>query len=120
MSTLHSAFLKEMGISEWTTREEQGTSSAVVEHLPASSAEKHLQESTHAVAQEASRFHWWFFGEPAQGDAQFLFQGILRALGIAKSEWTWLKPDERFDDLPNRSADLPIVVFALAAQALKN
>ncbi|MBU3617401.1 DNA polymerase III subunit psi [Polynucleobacter sp. JS-Polo-80-F4] len=105
MTNNHSAFLKEMGITEWASRDAVQASTAV---SIASSA----QASTTAgeATQRASYGAWWFFGNEPQGDAKILLQNIIRVLGLAKNEWSWRKSTENLSQLS--SPESPVVVVA--------
>ena len=110
MST-NSTFLKEMGITEWTSRDlvqEQSEVIALVE--PTSTAASETQE-------RISSGIWWFFGNKPQGDAEVLFQNIIRVLGLSTQEWSWKNPMEEFDpeQLPNDGT--PIVALAFGGSA---
>ena len=100
-----SSFLKEMGITEWTSRD-------AIQAQPETSA----AVSSQAVSQEtqtpprASNGMWWFFGNEPQGDAKILFQNLIRVLGLAKNEWSWKNPSENLGQLTN--PDSPVVAIA--------
>ena len=103
MST-NSAFLKEMGITEWTSRDAvQPTAAPAVLTI----------EST----ERASSGIWWFFGNKPQGEAEILFQNIIRLLGLTPQEWSWKNPTEKFnaEQLPQNG--LPIVALAFGGPA---
>ncbi len=105
MSNTHSSFLKEMGITEWTSRDAisaQAEVSAVV------SFEPNTQEKQ--VSPRASNGIWWFFGNEPQGDAQILFQNLIRVLGLATNEWSWKSPSTNLGQLENPG--LPVVALA--------
>jgi DNA polymerase len=53
---------------------------------------------------------WWFFGNEPQGDAQILFQNIIRALGLAKNEWAWKNPGQNLSQLS--APEIPVVAVA--------
>ena len=105
MTSTHSAFLKEMGITEWTSRDSMQASRemAVAASAPAVAAEN-------TSAQRTSYGTWWFFGNEPQGDAQILFQNIIRALGLAKNEWSWKNPSINLSQLS--SPETPVVAVA--------
>jgi DNA polymerase len=106
MST-NSTFLKEMGITEWTSRD------LVEEKFAAITS---AEPSTSTVAAESperiSSGIWWFFGNKPQGDAEVLFQNIIRVLGLTPQEWSLKNPIEQFnpDQLPQDGT--PIVALA--------
>ena len=120
MST-NSVFLKEMGISEWTSRdaiqEQAQTMLAVVEgaHQPDPSigASSGIAETM----ERASSGVWWFFGNQPQGDAAILFQNIIRALGLAPQEWSWKNPAEKLNPELLPQDGTPIVALAFGGAA---
>jgi DNA polymerase len=107
MTNTHSAFLKEMGITEWTSRDAVQPAAAM-----ATAAVSELVQSApvERSAQRISNGIWWFFGNEPQGDAKVLFQNIIRALGLAKNEWAWKNASENLSQLS--SPDLPTVAVA--------
>ena len=114
MST-NSIFLKEMGITEWTSRDlvqEKSEVIASVEPTSTFAAEAHEQISSGI---------WWFFGNKPQGDAEVLFQNIIRVLGLSTQEWSWKNPMEEFDpeQLPQDGTSIVALAFGgSAAQKL--
>lgn len=108
MSNNHSAFLKEMGITEWISRD---AISPPVQALASTSATTNTSEASENIpSQREFNGTWWFFGSEPQGDAKVLFQNIIRALGLAKNEWSWKNASEGLGQLS--SPDLPVVAFA--------
>ena len=109
MTSMHSAFLKEMGITEWTSRDAgQAIPEAVVAvSAPATGSDI---ETEIASAQSTSYGAWWFVGNEPQGDAQILFQNIIRALGLAKNEWSWKNSSVNLGQLS--SPETPVVAVA--------
>ena len=115
MST-NSTFLKEMGITEWTSRD------TVLESAQAHSVsgEVNLTNLTQAVIEPKERVTsgtWWFFGNQPQGDAEVLFQNIIRILGLTPQEWSWKNPAETLnpEQLPQDGS--PIVAIAFGGSA---
>jgi DNA polymerase len=118
MST-NSAFLKEMGITEWTSRD------AVLESVKASSASVAVKPATpttptQVVIEPKERVTsgtWWFFGSQPQGDTEVLFQNIIRILGLTPQEWSWKNPSEILnpEQLPQDGS--PIVAIAFGGSA---
>ena len=105
MTNTHFAFLKEMGISEWISRDAVEASQVVSEGSsakPAHQESKVLSRNTHGV--------WWFFGNEPQGDVKILFQNLIRVLGLAKNEWSWINPSDKLNQLS--SPDVPVVAVA--------
>ena len=105
MTNSHSAFLKEMGITEWTSRD-------AVQDLPeaVNPASAPAAAPAASPAQRRSYGVWWFFGNEPQGDAKVLFQNIIRALGLASNEWSWRDPAAKLNQLS--SPDAPVVAVA--------
>jgi DNA polymerase len=107
-------FLKEMGITQWTSRE-----------LPIPASEPHIaptEDNLHQnTADKISFGTWWFFGNKPQGDAQVLFTNIVRVLGLNTHEWSWKIPTDKINPLEIPQDGEPIVAVAfggLAAQKL--
>jgi hypothetical protein len=96
MSNPHSAFLKEMGITEWSSKDE-------VQASP---------EASSPAADKPSQGHWWFFGAQPQGEAQALFQSVIRALGLGPQEWSWKNAGDNLKQLKAPDNGLPVVAFA--------
>lgn len=105
MTNKNSVFLKEMGITEWTSRDApQAIATAAA---PASIQEKNFEEKS---PQKISQGVWWFFGTEPQGDAKILFQNLIRVLGLAQNEWSWKSPSENLSQLS--IPELPVVALA--------
>jgi DNA polymerase len=105
MTSTHSAFLKEMGITEWTSRDAVQSAPETANAVSAPAA-----DSDNTSAQHTSYGTWWFFGNEPKGDAQILFQNIIRALGLAKNEWSWKNYSTSLSQLSN--PETPVVAFA--------
>ncbi|MBU3565960.1 DNA polymerase III subunit psi [Polynucleobacter sp. MWH-HuK1] len=101
----NSSFLKEMGITEWISRD---AIQAQPEASIAASSQVTPQEMR--ASPRACNGMWWFFGNEPQGDAQILFKNLVRALGLAKNEWSWKTPAENLGQL--RIPDSPVVAVA--------
>jgi DNA polymerase len=114
MST-NSIFLKEMGITEWTSRDPGQEKFEVIASVePISTVPLEVPERISAGI-------WWFFGNKPQGDAEVLFKNIIRALGLSPQEWSWKNPAEQFnpDQLPQDGTPIVALAFgAVAAQKL--
>ena len=110
MTNNHSAFLKEMGITEWTSRDAVQSIAAVTEQGTA-------QVSAESARSDPKVSHgmWWFFGNEPQGDAQILFQNMIRALGLAKNEWSWKNPGQNLSQLS--APEVPLVAVAFGGPA---
>ena len=114
MST-NSIFLKEMGITEWTSRDLVQEKSEVIASVEPTST---VAAKTH---ERISSGIWWFFGNKPQGDAEVLFQNIIRVLGLSTQEWSWKNPMEEFDpeQLPQDGTSIVALAFGgSAAQKL--
>ena len=105
MTNSHSAFLKEMGITEWTSRDAAQALPEAVNPVSASAAAPAASSE-----QRISHGVWWFFGNEPQGDSKALFQNIIRALGLASNEWSWKDPAAMLNQLS--SPDVPVVAVA--------
>lgn len=105
----NSEFLKEMGITEWVSRD-QPVQTSVSAPANISSA----QESSEALgaAEKISQGNWIFFGSKPAGDAQILFQNIVRALGLASHEWSWKNSTDSLKQIVVPDNGLPVVAFA--------
>ncbi len=108
MTNTHSAFLKEMGITEWTSRDAVQPEVAIAAVTVSDMAQPNAPEES--PAQRISNGIWWFFGNEPQGDAKVLFQNIIRVLGLAKNEWSWINTSANLGQLV--SPELPVVAFA--------
>jgi DNA polymerase len=118
MST-NSVFLKEMGITEWTSRD------TVLESAKANSVSGAVNPTTpttptQVVTEPKERVSsgiWWFFGNQPRGDAEVFFQNIIRILGLTPQEWSWKNPAETLnpEQLPQDGS--PIVAIAFGGSA---
>ena len=115
---MHSSFLKEMGITEWTSRDHAGASAQAPSELSVNAAIPEGSESL-GDATTPQRFHWWFFGDQPQGDTQILFQNMIRLLGLTASEWTWLKPLDKAKVLEVSDDHIPVVAMAFGSAAVQ-
>ncbi len=104
MST-NSAFLKEMGITEWISRDSASEAVQATVAVEVSSHQPVVAEPKERPAGGT----WWFFGNKPQGDAEALFQNIIRVLGLTPQEWSWKNPAEKInlEELPRNGS--PIV-----------
>jgi DNA polymerase len=101
MTNTHSVFLKEMGISEWSTRDGVQAPSLVDTAIEVS-----------ATIEKISQGHWWFFGLQPQADTQLLFQSIIRSLGLGPKEWSWKNAGDDLSQLQVPEDGLPVVILA--------
>jgi DNA polymerase len=95
MSNTHSAFLKEMGITEWSSKD----------------GAQACPEISPPAAEKVSQGYWWFFGAQPQGEAQILFQSVIRALGLSPQEWAWKNASDDLKQLKTPDSGLPVVAF---------
>ena len=111
MST-NSSFLKEMGITEWTSRDLMEEKSEAI-----ASAEPSESTDVAEARERISAGIWWFFGNKPQGDAEVLFQNTIRVLGLSPQEWSWKNPIEQFDpdQLPRDGTPIVAIAFGGAA-----
>lgn len=102
----NSSFLKEMGITEWTSRD-------AIQVQPEASVAVIAQVTTQETQAlpKASNGMWWFFGNEPQGDAKILFQNLIRVLGLAKNEWSWKAPAENLGQLTIPGSPVVAVAF---------
>jgi len=110
MSNTHSSFLKEMGITEWTSREALSQPTASIDLVPSEPTHSGLDASLNT--DRISVGQWWFFGNKPQGDAQTLFKNLIRVLGLSSSEWEWKSPGDNLSQLKMPENGLPVVAFA--------
>lgn len=101
MNNRNASFLKEMGITAWHSRD----------------SSSHLEISKTPAADIPARYQWCFFGDPAQGDAQLLFQNIARLLELAPHEWRWVNPSDKSDLLSKIKPNLPTIAIAFGEPA---
>ena len=114
--TTNSAFLKDMGITEWHSREASpNTNQAILAtEVVSQQTVDPAVENQVVGASEANTVSgtWWFFGQKPQGDAELLFLNIIRVLGLTPLQWSWKNPAEKFnpEQLPQDGS--PIVALA--------
>ena len=115
----NSAFLKEMGITEWTSRD--GTSIQALEEIAAeisnhqADTASSVSSASPVVAEKRERVSsgmWWFYGNKPQGDAEVLFQNTIRVLGLTPQDWSWKNPAEQFNLELLPQDGTPIVALA--------
>jgi DNA polymerase len=113
----NSAFLKEMGITEWTSRDSAPEAAQATVATELTSHQPVVAEPKERVALGT----WWFFGNKPQGDAEVLFQNIIRVLGLTPQEWSWKNPTEKIhlEQLPQDGSPIVALAFGgVAAQKL--
>ena len=110
----NSEFLKEMGITEWVSRDQPAQATVSGPAIISST-----QESSEALAsvEKISQGNWLFFGSQPVGDAQVLFQNIVRALGLASHEWSWKSSTDSLKQIVAPDNGLPLVAFAFGGPA---
>jgi DNA polymerase len=120
MST-NSAFLKEMGITEWTSRDAAPEQVQVMVAAEVTTQQADPIATAAAVNPETreriSSGIWWFFGNKPQGDAEVLFQNIIRVLGLTPQEWTWKNPADKLNPELLPQDGTPIVALAFGGPA---
>jgi DNA polymerase len=104
MTNSQSAFLKEMGITEWASREGPANADAI--------NKPHSAEAATVSVENLPKAYWWFFGNQPQGDAKLLFQNVIRVLGLAHNEWSWKNPSDNLSQMHLPDNGLPVVAFA--------
>lgn len=107
---MHASYLKEMGITEWVSRD------AVDVSLKAAPVATD-SASTIQTSEAPTRAHWWFFGAKPQGDAQRLFQNAIKVLGLSSGEWSWRLPGDDLTQLKLPEDGMPVVAFAFGGPA---
>jgi DNA polymerase len=105
----NSEFLKEMGITEWVSRDQPLATSAPVDQSMASEQKATAMTS---AAEKMSQGSWLFFGSQPAGDTQVLFQNIIRVLGLASHEWSWKNTSDSLKQITAPENGLPVVAFA--------
>jgi hypothetical protein len=109
MSNSHSAFLKEMGITQWSSKD------AVQEQTLVNNPVVAVQPSSEGALESVKKVpqgYWWFFGAQPQGDAQALFESMIRALGLGPQEWLWQNASDDLKQLQAPENGLPVVALA--------
>ena len=113
MSNLHANYLKEMGITEWVRRD--SVSSEARTSIPESTQQNSVSQSE----EFSPRTQWWFFGSKPQGEAQLLFQNLIRVLGLSSREWSWKFPGEDLSKLRLPEDGTPVVALAFGSSAVQ-
>ena len=114
MSNTNASFLKEMGITAWQSRD--SSSHLEISETP---VEQISKSDDSPAADITARYQWCFFGDPVQGDAQLLFQNIVRLLELAPHEWLWVKPSEKLGLLDKIKPNFPTVAIAFGGPAIQ-
>ena len=113
MSNLHASYLKEMGITEWVSRD--SVSSEARTSIPESTQQNLVSQSE----EFSPHTQWWFFGSKPQGEAQLLFQNLIRVLGLSSREWSWKIPGEDLSKLRLPEDGTPVVALAFGSSAVQ-
>jgi DNA polymerase len=108
MSNTQTAFLKEMGITQWSARDSNASSLSESPPLASQNTAMNGAETVETVSQG----YWWFFGAQPQGDAQALFQSMIRAMGLGSQEWSWKNASDDLKQLQAPENGLPVVALA--------
>lgn len=108
MSNTQSTFLKEMGITQWSARDSDGSSPPASSSVAIQTTDTKIVEAVEKTPQG----YWWFFGTQPQGDAQTLFQSMIRALGLGPQEWSWKNASDDLKQLQAPDNGLPVVALA--------
>ena len=108
MTNAQTAFLKEMGITQWSARDSDSSSPSKSPKVASQDAALNSVEKVEKVSQG----YWWFFGAQPQGDAQALFQNMIRALGLGPQEWSWKNASDDLSQLKAQENGLPVVALA--------
>ena len=111
-----SFLLKEMGISEWISKE-----SALVDVPPTPKSNNPFSQQSigdlvqHVDSQSTTQM-WWFFGATPNAEAQTLFQNIIRVLGIGPSSWTLMGTEKQINELEFPDKSIPLVAIAFGVE----
>ncbi|OWS68920.1 DNA polymerase III subunit psi [Polynucleobacter campilacus] len=108
MTNTQTAFLKEMGITQWSARDSDASSPSESPQVASQDAALNSVEKVEKISQG----YWWFFGAQPQGEAQALFQNMIRALGLGRQEWSWKNTSDDLSQLKAPENGLPVVGFA--------
>lgn len=108
-----SAFLKEMGITEW---EDRSATQTPPEPSFQGGASEAVQASAKLAPNTPTSLQWVFIGTKLQGDALTLFQNMIRVLGLGPGTWVWNDAKASLDEIP-RAGETPLVSMAFGAAA---
>ena len=114
----NSTFLREMGITEWTSRDNAPEQTQAM--LGAQVSNDQAAPALPAATEIQERHYWglwWFFGNKPQGDAEVLFQNTIRVLGLTPQEWSWKNPTDKLNPELLPQDGTPIVALAFGAAA---
>ena len=117
MST-NSTFLKEMGITEWISRDVAPEHTQAMLTADVSNDQTAPALPTVIETQERNSLGiWWFFGNKPQGDVEVFFQNTIRVLGLTPQEWSWKNPTDKFNPELLPQDGTPIVALAFGGAA---
>jgi DNA polymerase len=107
-----------MGVTEWTPRDSSipqiPESETIVKQDSVS-----LEQPLDVAMKSNPRAHWLFFGGEPKGEAQLLFQNIVRILGLSPDEWVWKSPHEKLANLSLPDTGIPVVAIAFGGSAVQ-
>jgi DNA polymerase len=112
MSQTHSLFLKEMGITEWSSRDGSAEQTTPMQTLGTTQQSAQIEVQ---AAEHEPQGNWWFFGAQPEGDTQILFQNLIRILGLSPQEWSWKTATENLAQLIAPDNGMPVVALAFGA-----
>ena len=115
---IRSSFLKEMGISEWVSKDLVLISEPKIANSEiASSGDENLANNPSTNQNPNTNEMWLFFGSKPNGDSQILFQNIVHVLGIGPNSWTWITKENDVSEVRIQYENLPLVAFAFGQHA---
>jgi DNA polymerase len=68
---------------------------------------------------QSPRAYWWFFGSKPQGDAQILFQNLIKVLGLSPPEWAWKLLTDDLSQIKSPEDGTPVVAIAFGGPAVQ-
>ena len=110
-----SSFLKEMGITEWTSRDAPDLVEPIAEisgRERAAALPPVQMAADNSATPNGRPGLWWFFGSAPQGDALVLFQNIIRVLGLSSHEWVWKGGPEAAFTSDHEPVSTPVIAVA--------
>ena len=114
-TSTNSSFLKEMGITEWASRD--AVTPQVSTTVITSTAANTQEAQASAIPEKVSDGTWWFFGNKPQGESAVLFQNMIRVLGLSPDEWSWINPSNDLNALELPQNGLPTIAFVFGGPA---
>lgn len=113
MNSMRASYLKEMGITEWVSRDPAVSPSMATASTVDASAPTAVSQSS----EFSPRTYWWFFGVKPQGDAQILFQNLIKVLGLSPREWSWKFANDDVSQLKLPEDGVAVVAIAFGGPA---